>query len=217
MGQRGLVKELARYHLAADITNSATSLTVGTVVGGVEVDDDALPFYAAIEDGTSNYESVLVTAISGTTWTVVRAQESTSGVAHSKDATIQVGSTEAEVQRLHGAGDLFFLTILLAGAQTTGQKAATTVICPVDAKLRSVSGFLNTPNAGSTFIIDTEINGTDSGPLLTIADGATAVTTARATSDIAVTAGSRIRAEIDQIGSGTAGSDLALCWGLERV
>jgi hypothetical protein len=211
------VKELARYPLGADITDSATSLTVGTLVSGVAVDDDALPLYAAIEDGTSNYESVLVTAISTTTWTIVRAQESTTGVAHSAGASISVIDTDVEREKRAGASDNFYIFANRTGAQTTGVKNDTLRVVPVDARLVGAWANLGTACAGSAFTLDVQKNGTDCLTAVTIADAGTVSAFKNAGAGTAFTAGDVVGWEITQIGSGTAGSDLGLVLLFERV
>ena len=74
--------------LASNITNSATSVSVASsslfpTLGAGEY------FYATVDDGTNN-EIVKVTAISGTDWTVVRAQDNSTARAFTSGDTVQL-------------------------------------------------------------------------------------------------------------------------------
>ena len=79
--------------LASSINSSVTSLTVAvgtgtTLMGGVSLTSGDT-FALAIDPETSSEEIVYVTAVSSDTFTVTRAQASTSGIAHSTGATVQ--------------------------------------------------------------------------------------------------------------------------------
>ena len=65
-------------------TSSDTSFVVDTVVGWATT----FPFYCVVDSGKSTEEKVKVTAISGSTLTVVRAQDDTSASGHSSGASI---------------------------------------------------------------------------------------------------------------------------------
>ena len=65
--------------LSAPITNVATSLTVTSASGFPTAGNFRI---------TVSAEVMLVTAVSGTTFTVVRGQEGTSGVAHDGGSTV---------------------------------------------------------------------------------------------------------------------------------
>ena len=84
----------AETTLAAAITStSATSISVTSsstfpTVGAGEY------FYATISDG-SNLEIVKVTAVSGTTWTVVRASDDTTARTFANGSTVQLRTTAA--------------------------------------------------------------------------------------------------------------------------
>ena len=85
---------LAQSTLAADITSGATSITVASATGF-----PTAPFRAVITNGSIT-EIVLVTAKAGTTFTVTRAQESTTGVAWSTgDSIAHVLTAGALAQR----------------------------------------------------------------------------------------------------------------------
>lgn len=105
------------------------------------------------------------------------------------------------------------LTTFIAGAQTTGQNKFGWLVDGVgdDEVIESVRIHALTAPAGSAFIADVHKNGTTifttQGDRPTIADGENASSTATP----AVTAlanGDRLTLDIDQIGSGTAGSNL---------
>jgi hypothetical protein len=79
--------------LAATISNSATTVTVAagtgsSLMGGVSLAAGNVDqFLIALDVDTQNEEIVAVTAISGDTLTVVRAQAGTSGISHTAGAT----------------------------------------------------------------------------------------------------------------------------------
>ena len=83
-----LLKNNAGTTLSGDINNSVTSIGVASSASfPSSLGSDH--FYATIDDGT-NVEIVKVTAISGTTWTVVRAQDNTSARAFSSGDNVQL-------------------------------------------------------------------------------------------------------------------------------
>jgi len=79
--------------LAATISNSAVTVTVAagtgsSLMGGVSLAAGNVDqFLIALDVDTQNEEIVAVTAISGDTLTVVRAQAGTSGISHTAGAT----------------------------------------------------------------------------------------------------------------------------------
>lgn len=79
--------------LAATISNSATTITVAagtgsSLMGGVSLAAGNVDqFLIALDVDTQNEEIVAVTAISGDTLTVVRAQAGTSGISHTAGAS----------------------------------------------------------------------------------------------------------------------------------
>ena len=81
--------------LASTISNSATTLTVTTgagagLMGGVTLAvGNVDQFLIALDVDTINEEIVSVTAISGDTLTVVRAQAGTSAISHTAGATVK--------------------------------------------------------------------------------------------------------------------------------
>jgi hypothetical protein len=80
--------------LSAGITNVATSLTVASSTGF-----PAVPFAAVIDPDNASAEAVLVTAVSGTTWTVERGLAGTTGVAHNLGAVVKHMLTSEDIQR----------------------------------------------------------------------------------------------------------------------
>lgn len=111
--------------------------------------------------------------------------------------------------------------VKLAGAMTTGTNKAKLQM-PVDGRVVSATATLLTGNVGAAFIIDINSGGTSifaaAGDRVTIADGATSsgvtpATAVEATRDFVE--GAILSVDIDQIGSGTAGSDLSLVIAIE--
>ena len=81
--------------LATGISSTATSMTVATgtgsaLMGGVTLATGNVDqFTVALDVDTQNEEIVFVTAISGDTLTIVRAQAGSSGITHSGGATVK--------------------------------------------------------------------------------------------------------------------------------
>lgn len=71
--------------LAAAITAAATSLTIQSSFAGWPA---SFPFFAVLEAGTANQETVLVTGITGLVATVTRGQDGSVAVSHSAGATV---------------------------------------------------------------------------------------------------------------------------------
>lgn len=78
--------------LSALLGAGSTSCTVGSVTGW----PTTFPFYVVIEPGTSREEKVRVTGITGTTLTIVRAQDDTTAVEHPSASTVYVVFTAVE-------------------------------------------------------------------------------------------------------------------------
>ncbi len=78
----------AKTTLSASLNNSATSLSVASSSGFPSLSGSHY-FYATLDDNT-NLEVVKVTAVSGTTWTVVRGQDNTSATAFSSGDTVEL-------------------------------------------------------------------------------------------------------------------------------
>lgn len=112
--------------LASSINSSVTSLTVAvgtgtTLMGGVSLTAGDT-FALAIDPETSSEEIVFVTAVSSDTFTVTRAQASTSGIAHSTGATIQHVFTGDDAQHFE---DGINAAVTLTGTQTLSNKTLT--------------------------------------------------------------------------------------------
>lgn len=104
----------------------------------------------------------------------------------------------------------FLVPFYSAGAQTTGVKKSAALI-PVAATLVSVTAYLDTAPTTASFIVDANKNGvtvfTTQGNRPTILSAANA-SSVLAPEVTAFAAGDRFSYDVDQIGSGTAGSDL---------
>jgi microcystin-dependent protein len=74
----------AKAVLTSTATDSDLSFVVDTVAGWATT----FPYYCVVDPGTSKEEKVKVTAISGVTLTVVRAQDDTSAQGHNDSAAI---------------------------------------------------------------------------------------------------------------------------------
>lgn len=102
------------------------------------------------------------------------------------------------------------LTFFIPGVLTTGAKKASALV-PMAGVITDVRAYADTAPTGATLIADVNKNGTTifttqgNRPTVAIAGNASSTTAPDVT---AVAAGDRISVDIDQIGSGTAGSDL---------
>jgi len=110
-------------------------------------------------------------------------------------------------------------TFWLSGAQTTGTlKQQFLVCCP--GTIIDVRAYITTAPVGSTFIVDVNINGTTAftsqAARPTIADGGNA-STATLPAVTALAVGDRLSIDVDQIGSGTAGSNLSVTVAVKRT
>ena len=106
-----------------------------------------------------------------------------------------------------------------AGGQTTGVKKSAALM-NIGGVITDVRIRLDTAPVGSTFIVDVNLNGTTifttQGNRPTIADGAN-VSTFVLPDVVTVAPGDRLSYDIDQIGSGTAGSDLYVVVTVKRA
>jgi hypothetical protein len=107
---------LASTTLASGVSDTATSLSVTSAslfptLGGSDY------FYATIGTGTGS-EIVKVTAISGTTFTVVRGQDGTTAISHSSGAEFSLRVTAAALNDLSTQADTESVSI--AGDTMTG-------------------------------------------------------------------------------------------------
>ena len=78
--------------LASGVNDSATSITVASATGFPSISGSQF-FYVTLDDGT-NVEIVKVTGVSGTTFTIVRAQDDTSASAFSTGTTVAIRITK---------------------------------------------------------------------------------------------------------------------------
>ena len=158
--------------LAAGIASGTTSITVSTgtgssLMGGVSLAAGNVDqFLVALDVDTNNEEIVAVTAISGDTLTVVRAQAGTSGIAHTAGATVKHVFT--------GDDATFFTTglansVTLTGTQTLTNKTLTT---PIITSI-SNSGTVTIPTGTDTLVgratTDTLTNKTLTSPTINTA------------------------------------------------
>ena len=91
--RRHYVNNAPQTTLSGAITNTATSVTVASLTGWPA----SFPYLAILEANTANEEIVLVTAVVGTTLTVTRAQDGTSGVSHAAGATVDHGIVRLDI------------------------------------------------------------------------------------------------------------------------
>ena len=158
--------------LAAGIASGTTSITVSSgtgtlLMGGVSLAAGNVDqFLVALDVDTNNEEIVAVTAISGDTLTVVRAQAGTSGIAHTAGATVKHVFT--------GDDATFFTTglansVTLTGTQTLTNKTLTT---PIITSI-SNSGTVTIPTGTDTLVgratTDTLTNKTLTSPTINTA------------------------------------------------
>lgn len=87
MAKRFYSSVAARTTLAADVTASATTMVVTAASGW----PSSFPYTLIIDESTVSEEIVEVTARSGTTLTVTRGVDGSTGVAHSAGAVVQHG------------------------------------------------------------------------------------------------------------------------------
>lgn len=85
MTRRYYANSAPQQTLASSITSSATTLTV---MGSFSGWPSSTPFFACINTNEVDQEIVLVTAIVGTTATITRGEDGTTGVAHAAGAKL---------------------------------------------------------------------------------------------------------------------------------
>lgn len=109
-----------------------------------------------------------------------------------------------------GANSNEQFTFFIAGAQATGTKKGGCIV-PFAGKIADIRAYVDTPPTTQSILIDVNKNGTTlfttQANRLTIAAAGNASTTT-APDVTAVAAGDRLTFDIDQVGTGTAGSDL---------
>lgn len=87
MAKRFYSSVAARTTLAADVTSTSTTM----IVAGVSGWPSSYPYTLIVDESTVNEEIVEVSARSGTTLTVTRGVDGSTGVAHSSGAVVQHG------------------------------------------------------------------------------------------------------------------------------
>lgn len=104
----------------------------------------------------------------------------------------------------------FVIRFFSAGGQSTGVKKDAALL-PMACTLVGVRAYIDTAPVGSSFIVDANKNGTTvfttqgNRPTILAAANASSTTAPEVT---AFSAGDRFSYDVDQVGSGTAGSDL---------
>ena len=84
MSKRYFSASAAEAQLIAGINESATSLTINISTGY----PSSLPFIIVVGNGTSSEEVMLVTARSGTAFTVTRGYDTTTAYAHATGSSV---------------------------------------------------------------------------------------------------------------------------------
>ena len=84
MPKRNYSNVAAPQTLSGAVSNTATTLTVGSTTGY-----PAVPFLLGLERGTANEEVVLCTATTATTFTVTRGYDGTTGKAHAAGSLVE--------------------------------------------------------------------------------------------------------------------------------
>jgi hypothetical protein len=119
------------------VTSGQTSITVTSTTGL-----PAAPFALSLDPGAANFEVVNVTAVSGTTLTVTRAQDGTTAVAHSSGATAAYGALTFTA--CSGTTDTGIMQVLFTLSANTvgadGNQATGTVVRQVAVLLGSPRG-----------------------------------------------------------------------------
>ena len=117
MARRYYSSVAQRTSLTADITNSQTTIVVGAVTGFPA----SYPYTLIIDQDTINEEVVEVASRSGTTLTVTRGVDGTSGVAHSAGAVVNHGVSARDFDEpnafINGTG-VVTETMIATGAVT---------------------------------------------------------------------------------------------------
>lgn len=115
MARRYYSSTAARTTLAADITNVATTVGVTAVSGWPE----SYPYTIIIDQDTINEEVVTVTALVGTTLTVTRGVDGTTGVAHSAGAAVNhgVSARDFDEPNAHVNTDVKHVLVVTSGTR----------------------------------------------------------------------------------------------------
>lgn len=178
-------------HTPSDLSDRGVVFEVGTHYVGVaisEKDSSTVQLYADLSTG---YMMQLRNRGSGKGWAV------------SDDGTLNQKIT-----------DTFQWAFYVAGAQTTGTNKAAYFQVPEKCKIDEVRIHLGTAPTGTNFIVDVNDDGTTifttQGNRPEIATGANDDTSGTPDGGTSVAKDSVLTIDVDQIGSGTAGSDLVV-------
>ena len=145
------------------LTSADTSVTLAATTGWPST--AAVPFYVVIDPGTSSEEKCSAT-ISGSTLTLTRGQDDTTGVAHSSGATIYpvFSADDADEANLMAStmttkGDLLVTTgsafnRLAVGTNGYVLTADSTATNGVAWAVTAAAGGLNTTTEGAFFTMD---------------------------------------------------------------
>lgn len=136
----------AETTLTGSISNSATTITIGSTTGLPA----SFPYTLALDYGTSLVEMVTVTALAGSNLTVTRGQDGTSAQAHSAGARVvhPVSARDLSEPQVHidATSDVHGLT---GGASVVGTSQAQTLTN------KTISGSVNTlQNIGNASLVD---------------------------------------------------------------
>lgn len=139
--------------ISSGITDAATSVTVAAATGF----PSSTPWTAIIDKGTANEEIVEVTGVAGTTLTITRGVDGSTGVAHSSGAAFQHGVSARDFDEpndhINATSGVHSHLATLASPTFTG-----TVTLPSTTSIGSVSdteiGYVN----GVTSAIQTQLD-----------------------------------------------------------
>jgi hypothetical protein len=115
MARRYYSSTAARTTLAADINSSVTTVGVTAVTGW----PTSFPYTIILDQDTINEEVVEVTARTGTTLTVIRGVDGTTGVAHSAGAAVNhgVSARDFDEPNLHVNTDVKHVLVVTSGTR----------------------------------------------------------------------------------------------------
>lgn len=169
MPRRYYSSTAGRTTLASGVTDSATSFSVVAVSGW----PSSFPYTLIIDQDTVNEEIVQVTARSGTSLTVVRAVDGTTGVAHSAGAAVNHGVSARDFDEpnahIESTSNPHSVTAAQAGALAL---AGGTVTGPtvVDVNSASTALRITQVGAGDALLVEDSAN-PDSTPFVVTAAG----------------------------------------------
>lgn len=170
---RAQLSNNASTTLASGISNSATSLSVASGAGALfPAISGANYFYATLKEGAL-VEIVKVTARSTDAFTVVRAQDGTTGQTFTAAATVKLNLTAAVFAELPALAT----SNSFAGAQIGGVTALTSSAASMAIDLAVNNNFSHTTSENTTLAAPSNPVAGQSG-VITITQGATARTLA---------------------------------------